>query len=92
MYDNVKRHKKNNPVGVTTSGCNTAVERLSTVVENVLFELASELLSRIRDNYHILEIIDDINNSNLSSSVILISFDVANMLPSNWSSWAMIKL
>ena len=29
-----------------------------------------------------LEIIDDINNSNLSSSAILVSFDVVNMFPS----------
>ena len=29
-----------------------------------------------------LEIIDDMNNSNLSSSAILVSFDVVNMFPS----------
>ena len=29
-----------------------------------------------------LEIIDDMNNSNLSSSTILVSFDVVNMFPS----------
>ena len=82
MYGNVKTHKENNPVRVITSGCNTAVENLSIFVENVLFELASKLPSRIKDTCHMLEIIDDMNNSNLSSSVILLSFDVVNMFPS----------
>ena len=82
MYGNVKTHKENNPVRVITSGCNTAVENLSIFVENVLFELASKLPSRIKDNCHMLEIIDDMNNSNLSSSAILVSFDVVNMFPS----------
>ena len=48
MYGNVKIHKENNPVRVITSGCNTAVENLSISAENVLFELASELPSRVR--------------------------------------------
>ena len=82
MYGNVKTHKENNPVRVITSGCNTAVENLSIFVENVLFELASKLPSRIKDTCHMLEIIDDMNNSNLSSSAILVSFDVVNMFPS----------
>ena len=79
MYGNVKTHKENNPVRVITSGCNTAVENLSIFVENVLFELASELPSRVKDTCHILEIIDDMNNCNLSSSTIYVSFDVVNM-------------
>ena len=78
MYGNVKTHKENNPVRVITSGCKLAVENLSIFVENVLFEL----LSRVKDTCHMLEIIDDMNNSNLSSSVILLSFDVVNMFPS----------
>ena len=82
MYGNVKTHKENNPVRVITSGCNTAVENLSIFVENVLFELASELPSRVKDTCHMLEIIDDMNNCNLSSSTILVSFDVVNMFPS----------
>ena len=76
MYGNVKTH---NPLRFITSGCNTAVENLSIFVGNVLFELASELLSRIKDTCYMLEIIDDINNSNSSSSAILVSFDVVNM-------------
>ena len=66
---------------VTTSGCNTAVENLSIFVENVFFKLASELPSRINDTCHVLEIIDEMNNSNLSFSAILVSFDVVNMFP-----------
>ena len=82
MYGNVKTHKENNPVRVITSGCNTTVENVSIFVENDLFELASELPSRIKDTCHMLEISDDMNNSNISSSAILVSFDVANMFPS----------
>ena len=47
----VKTYKENNPVRVITSGYNTAVENLSIVVENVLLELASELLSQIKDTF-----------------------------------------
>ena len=81
MYGNVNAHKKNNPVRVITSDCNTTMENLSTFNENVLFELASELPSQIKDNCHMSDIIDDMNNSNLSSSAILVSFDVVNMFP-----------
>ena len=82
MYGNVKTHKENNPVRVITRGCNTAVENVSIFVENVLFELASELPSRIKHTCHMLEVIDEMNNSNLSSSAILVSFNVVNMFPS----------
>ena len=80
MYDNVKAHKENNPVRVLTSGCNTTVENVSIFVENILFQLTSELPSRVKDTCHMLEIIDDMNN--LSSSTIPVSFDVVNMFPS----------
>ena len=58
------------------------MENLSIFVENSLFELASELPSQIKDICHILEIIDEINNSNLSSSAILVRLDVVNIFPS----------
>ena len=58
------------------------MENLSIFVENSLFELASELPSQIKDICHILEIIDEINNSNLSSGAIFVRFDVVNMFPS----------
>ena len=47
MYGNVKTNKENNPLRVITSGCNTAVQDLSIFVENDLFELASDLPSRL---------------------------------------------
>ena len=82
MYVNVETHKRNNPVRVITNGCNAAVENFSIFVENVLFELVSQLPSRIKDTCHILEITDDKNNSNLSSGAVLVSFEVVNMFPS----------
>ena len=82
VYGNVKTHKENKPVRVITSGCNTSMKNLSIFVENVLFELASELPSQIKDTCHMLEIIHDMNNSNLGSSAILVCFDVVNMFPS----------
>ena len=36
IYDMVKTHKKDNPVRVITSDCNTAVEKLSISVEKTL--------------------------------------------------------
>ena len=41
MYGNVI----GNPTRVKTSGCNTAIENLSIFVENVLYDIASELPS-----------------------------------------------
>ena len=41
MYGNVR----GNPTRVITSGCNTAIENLSIFVENVLYDIASELPS-----------------------------------------------
>ena len=58
------------------------MENLSIFVKNVLFELAIELPSRIKDICHMLEIINNTNNSNLNSTAILVSFDIVNMFPS----------
>ena len=58
------------------------MENLSIFVENVFLELASKLPSQIKDTCHMLEIIHDMNNSILSSSAILVSFDVVKMFPS----------
>ena len=46
-------------------GWNTAVEDLSSFVEKVLYGIASELPSRIKDTNHMLDIIDNLNNSNV---------------------------
>ena len=58
------------------------MENLSVFVEIVLFELSSKLLSQIKDTCYLLEINDDISNSNLGSSAIIVSFDVLSMFPS----------
>ena len=61
MYGLAKTHKVNNPVKVTTSGCNTAIESLSIYTEHVLFELSESMRSRNKDNNHLLDIIDNIS-------------------------------
>ena len=81
MYGNVKTHKIGNPTRVITSGCNTAIENLSIFVENVLYDIASELPSRIKDTNHMLDIIDNLNSLDLSVNSILVSFDIINMFP-----------
>ena len=82
MYGNIKTHKTDNPARVITSGCNTPVERLSIFVEKMLYGIASELLSRIKDTNHMLNIIDDLNNLNLHPESVLVSFDIINMFHS----------
>ena len=82
MYGNIKTHKTDNPSRVSTSGCNTPVEHLSIFVEKVLYGIASELPSRLKDTNHLLDIIDDLSNLNLHPESVLVSFDVINMFPS----------
>ena len=81
MYGNVKTHKIGNPARVITSGCNTAIENLSIFVENVLYDLASELPSRIKDTNHMLDIIDNLSSLDLPLNSVLVSFDIMNMFP-----------
>ena len=81
MYDNVKTHKKGNPTRVITSGSNTAIENLSVFVENVLYDIASELPSRIKGTNYMLDIIDNLNSLDLPLNFILVSFDIINMFP-----------
>ena len=79
MYGNVKMHKIGNPTRVITSACNTAIENLSIFVENVLYDFASELLSRIKDTNHMLDISDNLNSLDLPLDSILASLDIINM-------------
>ena len=58
------------------------MEHLSIFVEKVLSGIASEFLSRIKDTNHMLDIIDDPNNSNIYPKSVLVSFDITNMFPS----------
>ena len=76
MYGLIKTHKVGNPVSVITSGCSTAMEKLSIFVETLLFDLANELPSRIRDTGHMLNRVDELNRSNLPSESILVRFDI----------------
>ena len=81
MYGMVKTHKKDNPVRVITSGCNTAVEKLSILVEKALYPIADNLPSKIKDTNNMLEIIDQLNEFVLTDNFVLVSFDVVNMFP-----------
>ena len=51
-------------------------------VEKVLYGTASELPFIIEDTNHMLDIIDDLNNSNLYPESVLVSFDTINIFPS----------
>ena len=81
MYGKVKTHKICNSAKVITSGCNTAIENLSVFVENVLYDIASELASIIKDANHILDIIDNLSSLYLPLDSILVNFDLINMFP-----------
>ena len=76
MNVNVKTHKTDNPARVTNSGYNTTVEHLSIFVEEVLFGIASDLPSRIKATNHILDIIGNLNSSNLCPEWILLSIGI----------------
>ena len=58
------------------------MENLSIFVEKALYGIASELPSRINDINHMLDFIDDLNNSNLYLKSVLVSFDIIDMFPS----------
>ena len=77
----VKTHKKDNPVRVITSGCYTAVKKLSILVEKTLYAIADNLQSKIKDTNNMLEIIDQLNEFVLTDNFVLVSFDVVNMFP-----------
>ena len=55
------------------------MEKLPIFVETVLFDLVNDLPSRIRDTGHMLNIVDELNRSNLPSESILVGFDIVNM-------------
>ena len=82
MYGMVKTHKNDNPARVITSGCNTAIEKLSILVEKTLYPIADNLPSKIKDTNNILEIIDQLNEFVLTDNFVLVSFDAVNMFPS----------
>ena len=81
MYGNVKTHKTDNPTRVITSGCNKAIENHSIFVENVLYDIASELPSRIKDTNHMMDTTDNLNSLDLLLNSILVSFGIISMFP-----------
>ena len=78
----VKTHKNDNLVCVITSGCNTAIEKLSFLVEKTLYPIADNLPSKIKDTNNMLEITDQLNEFVLTDDFVLVSFDAVNMFPS----------
>ena len=77
-----KTHKPNNPVRLSTTGCNTAIENLSRFIEGVCAPLTNNIETRIRDTSHLLDIIDELNSERIPDNTILVSFDIINMYPS----------
>ena len=76
----IKTHKENNPARVITSGCGTAIKYLSIFVEKYLYKEVDKLCTRIKDTPDMLNIIDEINNSDvITENSVLVSFDIINM-------------
>ena len=50
-------------------------------MEKVLYDIGSNLSSRIKDTGHMLDIIDQINNSNLPTNSIIVGFGIVNIFP-----------
>ena len=57
------------------------MEKLYIFVETVLFYLADDLTSGMRNTGHMLNIVDKVNRLNLLSEFILAGFDIVNMFP-----------
>ena len=62
--------------------CCHVVESLSIFVEKVLYDIASNLPSRIKDTGHMPDIIDKINNSSLPTNSIIVGVDLVNIFTS----------
>ena len=77
-----KTHKPDIPVRLLTTGCNTAIENLAIFVEKHCAPLTDKIETRIKDSYHLLDIIDDLNQQSIPDNAILVSFDIINMFPS----------
>ena len=77
----MKTHKIDNLVRVITIGGNTAVENLFILIKNILYPIADNLPSKIKDTNDMLDIIGNIDESVLADNHVLISFDVINMFP-----------
>ena len=47
----------------------------------MLYDISSELPSRIKDANHMLDIIENLNSLDLPLNSVLVSFDIINMFP-----------
>ena len=77
-----KTHKEGTPVRLLTSGCNTAIENLARYIESVCAPLTENIASRIKNTAHLLEIVDELNTTEIPENAMLVSFDIVNMFPS----------
>ena len=82
IYGLAKTHELNNFVRIIASDCHATVKTLSIFLEEVLCKKLEEIPSRIKDSSHMLDIIDNLNDSDLPKNSALVSFDVVNMFPS----------
>ena len=65
-----------------TSGCGTAIEKLSIFVEKCLYTELLKIESRVKDTSEMFTIIDNLNKSNtLTSDCRSVSFDFINIFP-----------
>ena len=61
-----KTYKQGDLIRLLTTGCNTAIENLSKFTENVCVPFTEKMRYRIRDTSHLLDIIDKINEKEIS--------------------------
>ena len=78
IYGLVKTHELNNFVRIIASDWNATIKTLSIF----LCKKVEGIPSRIKDSSHMLDIIDHLNDSDLTENSALVSFDVVNMFPS----------
>ena len=67
------------PACISSIRCNTAVESLSVYEEKVFTKIARNLPTQIKNNWYIFHIIDELNNSNLPTNLLLVKLDKVNM-------------
>ena len=81
-FDNVKTHKRGNPLRLITSSCGTANERLSAFTEYYLKPLVQGLPSFIKNATHLINKIENLTKEEpLPENSLLVSWDVVSMLP-----------
>ena len=81
-FGNVKTHKKDNPLRLITSCCETAIERLSAFTEFYLKPLSQNLPSFIKDSTDLINKIQALNAKGpFPVGSLLVSWDVVSMFP-----------